>query len=223
MSGSASKRAAGCRQVMQLGSEHPDVATTMANTAGLLKALGKHSEAETVYRTVRSLPPQLAAPQNPCECCMCTTFRRCHSDLAICRARQSSESVASLGHPPDRWTPQHRCALHSYAIYRSHVLPWRAQVLEMREAALGGAHPEVAACLNNLAVLLKGAGRHAEAQGMYERCIAIKQQAMGPTHPQVGPPAAWASVWMSFQFCRFCRDMQICGNREWASEVWVMQ
>jgi hypothetical protein len=40
-------------QVMQLGGSHPAVATTMANTAGLLKALGKHSEAETVYRTVR--------------------------------------------------------------------------------------------------------------------------------------------------------------------------
>ena len=64
----------------------------------------------------------------------------------------------------------------------------------MREAALGRAHPEVASCLNNLAVLLKGMGRHAEAQGMYERCIAIKQQAMGPTHPQVRPPAALAPV-----------------------------
>ena len=57
----------------------------------------------------------------------------------------------------------------------------------MREAALGRQHPEVAACLNNLAVLLKAMGRHAEAQGMYERCIAIKEQAMGPTHPQVDP------------------------------------
>lgn len=59
------------------------------------------------------------------------------------------------------------------------------QVLEMREAALGRQHPDVAACLNNLAVLLKTMGRYAEAQGMYERCIAIKEQAMGPTHPQV--------------------------------------
>lgn len=46
----------GCmRQVAQLGAKHPDVATTMAATAGLLKALGKLSEAETVYRTVSCL------------------------------------------------------------------------------------------------------------------------------------------------------------------------
>ena len=57
-------RAAMCWQVMQLGSSHPDVATTMANTAGLLKALGKHSEAETVYRTVRSPCRSLQPPRN---------------------------------------------------------------------------------------------------------------------------------------------------------------
>lgn len=51
-------------QVMQLGSEHPDVATTMANTAGLLKALGKHGEAETVYRTVRSPRRSLQSLEN---------------------------------------------------------------------------------------------------------------------------------------------------------------
>ncbi len=55
----------------------------------------------------------------------------------------------------------------------------------MREAALGKQHPAVAASLNNLAFLLKTMGRYADAQGMYQRCIAIKEQAMGPTHPQV--------------------------------------
>jgi len=41
-------------QVTHLGRDHPDVATTMANTAGLKKAQGQLSEAETVYRTVSS-------------------------------------------------------------------------------------------------------------------------------------------------------------------------
>lgn len=61
------------------------------------------------------------------------------------------------------------------------------QVLDMREAALGANHPEVAACVNNLAVLLKTVGRHEEAQHLYERSIAIKERSMGPTHPQVHP------------------------------------
>ena len=55
----------------------------------------------------------------------------------------------------------------------------------MREAALGPNHPEVAACVNNLAVLLKTLGRYEEAQNLYESSIAIKERSMGPTHPQV--------------------------------------
>jgi tetratricopeptide (TPR) repeat protein len=43
----------------------------------------------------------------------------------------------------------------------------------------------MAACLNNLAVLLKITGRYGEAEELHARCIAIKERAMGPTHPQV--------------------------------------
>jgi hypothetical protein len=46
------KRRLHALQVAQLGPEHADIATTMANTAGLLKAMGRTADAETVYRTV---------------------------------------------------------------------------------------------------------------------------------------------------------------------------
>lgn len=45
----------------KLGPEDNEVATTMNNTAGLLKAMGKLADAEVVYRTVSSW--------TRCECC----------------------------------------------------------------------------------------------------------------------------------------------------------
>lgn len=39
-------------QSSKLGPEDKEVATTMNNTAGLLKAMGKLADAEVVYRTV---------------------------------------------------------------------------------------------------------------------------------------------------------------------------
>lgn len=39
-------------QTSKLGPENKEVATTMNNTAGLLKAMGKLADAEVVYRTV---------------------------------------------------------------------------------------------------------------------------------------------------------------------------
>ena len=41
-------------QAAKLGPEHADVAVTMNNTAGLLKAMGKFNDAESVYRAVGS-------------------------------------------------------------------------------------------------------------------------------------------------------------------------
>ena len=55
----------------------------------------------------------------------------------------------------------------------------------MRERTLGTDHADVAACLNNLAVLLKVVGKRSEAEALYQRSIAIKERALGPTHPQV--------------------------------------
>lgn len=59
----------------------------------------------------------------------------------------------------------------------------------MREKALGPDHLEVAASLNNLAVLLKTAGADEEAEALYSRSIRIKEAALGPNHPQVSLPA----------------------------------
>ena len=42
-------------QSSKLGPEDKEVATTMNNTAGLLKAMGKLADAEVVYRTVRQI------------------------------------------------------------------------------------------------------------------------------------------------------------------------
>ena len=55
----------------------------------------------------------------------------------------------------------------------------------MRERELGPDHLEVAASLNNLAVLLKTTGANEEAETLLQRSIRIKETALGPKHPQV--------------------------------------
>ena len=64
-------------------------------------------------------------------------------------------------------------------------LPAVVQVLDIREKELGPDHVDVAASLNNIAVLLKTSGQFEEAEEMYNRSIAIKENALGPNHPQV--------------------------------------
>lgn len=70
------------------------------------------------------------------------------------------------------------------------LCPWNyfalpLQVLDIREKSLHPNHAEVAASLNNLAVLLKTMGNFDEAEQLYHRSIAIKEKALGQNHPQV--------------------------------------
>mmetsp|Transcript_3926 Transcript_3926/g.12056 ORF Transcript_3926/g.12056 Transcript_3926/m.12056 type:complete len:139 (+) Transcript_3926:633-1049(+) len=61
--------------------------------------------------------------------------------------------------------------------------PLYRRSLEIRESALGGEHHDVAASLNNLAVLSVATGKLQEALPLAERAASIFQQALGPEHP----------------------------------------
>jgi hypothetical protein len=51
--------------------------------------------------------------------------------------------------------------------------------------ALGPEHPALATRLNNLAELYRAAGRHAEAEPLWQRTIAILEKSLTPDHPHL--------------------------------------
>ena len=63
--------------------------------------------------------------------------------------------------------------------------PLYQRALAIREKALGTDHPDVAASLNNLALLYYHQGRYAQAEPLYQRALAIREKALGPDHPDV--------------------------------------
>jgi tetratricopeptide (TPR) repeat protein len=59
------------------------------------------------------------------------------------------------------------------------------RALKISEAAHGPDHPEVAADVNNLGLVLKRLGDLAGARANYERALKICEPARGPDHPQI--------------------------------------
>ena len=60
---------------------------------------------------------------------------------------------------------------------------WRA--LAIAELSYGPDHPNVAAHLNNLAVLLLDTNRLDEAESLIRRALAIDERSYGPNHPMI--------------------------------------
>jgi tetratricopeptide (TPR) repeat protein len=59
------------------------------------------------------------------------------------------------------------------------------QALVLREAVLGGTHPEVARCLDLLGALQRMQGNFDRAEPLLERALAIREAALGKNHPDV--------------------------------------
>jgi hypothetical protein len=58
------------------------------------------------------------------------------------------------------------------------------RVLDIDQASFGNDHPEVAADLNNLALLLKDTNRLGEAEPLMRRALGISERSYGPEHPR---------------------------------------
>ena len=58
-----------------------------------------------------------------------------------------------------------------------------SRALDVRKRALGPAHPETIASMNNLAVTLARAGRFPEAERLLHETIALRRRVVGPEHP----------------------------------------
>jgi len=80
----------------------------------------------------------------------------------------------------------------------------------MRESSLGPHHLEVAASLNNLAVLLKTVGANEEAEALYTRSIKIKETVLGYNHPQVLHLDSGTITKSGKAQCRGCVQRQQC-------------
>ncbi|MFN6565614.1 tetratricopeptide repeat protein [Dendronalium sp. ChiSLP03b] len=63
--------------------------------------------------------------------------------------------------------------------------PWFKQCLEITKKRLGEEHPNVAASLNNLALLYYSQGRYSEAEPLYLQALELMQRLLGEEHPDV--------------------------------------
>src|SRR2546422_10812580 len=73
------------------------------------------------------------------------------------------------------------------------AMPLADHTLRIREKTLGPDHPDVAASLNNLALLYRTKGQYAQAEPLYQRSLAISEKALGPDHPSVATKIGRAS------------------------------
>jgi len=176
-----------------LGAEHPDVAISLNNLAGLCQSLGDDTKAEPLYQRALAIEEKAFGPEHPAvveslnNLTVLYLYRGDHARAQpLCRRALAIQEKALGPDHPVVATSLNNLAENLKAAGKNALAePLYRRALTIREKALGPDHPDVAKSLNNLAELYRAAGDYDRAEPMYQRSLAIGEKALGPDHPEV--------------------------------------
>jgi tetratricopeptide (TPR) repeat protein len=177
----------------QLGSDHPDVATSLNNLAELYRTQGRYSEAEPLLvqsleireRQLGADHPDVAQSLNNLAALYYSQGRYSKAEPLYVRSLEIRERQLGADHPDVAQSLNNLAALYHFQGRYSRAEPLYVRALKIRERQLGTDHPDVAQSLNNLAELYRMKGRYSEAEPLYVRSLEIRERQLGTDHPDI--------------------------------------
>jgi eukaryotic-like serine/threonine-protein kinase len=176
-----------------LGSEHPDVATSLNNLGNVVRQQGKFAEAETLYRQALAMRQKLLGSEHADVAGVLNNlatvlWERGKFAEAESRYREALAMQKKLlgSEDPDVATSLNNLA----ALLREEGKLEEAETLDreslvMLRKLFGTEHPYVAASLCNLAMLLEDQGKLTEAETLSREALAMRKKLLGSEHPDV--------------------------------------
>jgi len=176
-----------------LGKEHPDVAVSLSNLAGLYWATGRYAEAEPLLKRALAIRekvlgknhPDVAQSLNNLAVLYRDTGRYAEAEPLYQRALQIREKALGKEHPDVAVSLNNLAGLYWATGRYAEAEPLYVRALQIAEKDLGKDHLEVARSLNNLAVLYRETGRYAKAEPLAQRALQIAEKDLGKDHPHV--------------------------------------
>ena len=177
----------------QLGPEHPDVAISLNNLAGLFHAQGKYAEAEPLYRRALAINEKQLGPEHPSIATSLNNLaellraqgKHAETESLLRRALEIREKQLGAEHPFVASSLNNLAELLRAQGEYTEAEPLFRRALMIVEKQLGPEHPDVAMSLNNLATLFHAQGKYADAEALYLRALEIWEKQLGPEHPSV--------------------------------------
>ncbi|MEH2313951.1 MAG: tetratricopeptide repeat protein [Nostoc sp.] len=177
----------------RLGLEHPHVATSLNNLAGLYVSTGRYNEAEPLFGQALELRKRLlgeehtdvAASLNNIAELYRLTGRYSKAEVLFKQALELNRRLLGEEHPDVATNLNNLALLYGFTQCYNKAEPLFKQALELSKRLLGEEHPNVATSLNNLAELYVSTGRYSEAEPLFEQALELSKRLLGEEHPDV--------------------------------------
>jgi tetratricopeptide (TPR) repeat protein len=175
-----------------LGPEHPDIAVSLNNLAGLYQALGAFEKALPLYQRTLEIREKALGPEHPDTASSLNNLAALYWAMGLYdqalplnqRALEIREKALGPEHPDTSVSLNNLAMLyHSQGAY-DQALPLFQRALQIREKVLGPEHPATATTLSNLAGLYEDQSAYGKALPLYQRALQIAEKVLGPEHPR---------------------------------------
>lgn len=174
----------------RLGNDHPDVATTLNNLAGIYYAQERYQEAESLYgqalklrkRCLGTNRPEVATTLNNLAGVYYAQGRYQEAEPLYLEALKLRKRFWG-NNSPDVAATLNNLALIYYAIRRyQEAETLYLEALKIRISLLGNHHLDVATTLNNLASLYDAQGRYQKAEPLLLQALEVSELVLGSNH-----------------------------------------
>jgi tetratricopeptide (TPR) repeat protein len=178
---------------LHLSEQDTSQIATRVNLASALSDVGKHSEADKLYRETLKIAEHLYGANHPCVASITGNwgelFRimgRHHEAEQLMRHAILIEEQSGNTHSGRFARLLSNLTLLLTSVGRfDEAESLGRKAIEISEKAYGPFHNEVAVRLNNVAEILRSSGRFREAEPLYNRALEIQEKMLGPDHPFV--------------------------------------
>jgi tetratricopeptide (TPR) repeat protein len=173
--------------------DHPNIATSLNNLAGLYDNQGKYSEAEPLYPDALEMTkrlftgdhPDVATSLNNLAFLYYNQGRYSEAEPLYLDALEMRKRLFTGDHPDVANSLNNLASLYDSQGRYSEAEPLYLDALEMRKRLFTGDHPDVADSLNNLASLYDNQGRYSEAEPLYLDALEMRRRLFTGDHPNV--------------------------------------
>ncbi|MDP2278041.1 MAG: CHAT domain-containing protein, partial [Nitrospirota bacterium] len=171
--------------------DHPNVATSLNNLAGLYEPAGRYAEAEPLYKRSLEIREKALGREHPSVAQSLDNLaglyafiggRYADAEPLYKRALEIYEKALGREHPSVAQSLISLAGLYESTGRYADAEPLYKRALEIREKIRGSEHPDTAIVLRMLAELYRVTGRYAEAEPLFKRSLAIVDKALGKDH-----------------------------------------
>ena len=174
-----------------LGSEHPDVATSLHHLARLSWILKEYAQAEVLHQRALGIREKYLGDAHPDVAESLNELALIHDECGnytqaeplFQRALRLYEQALGPEHPDVARVLNNLAVHYSVQGQYAQAEPLYQQALRILEQQREPEQPDVARALNNLAHLYMELRKYEQAEPLYQQALRLYEQGLGPKHP----------------------------------------